>query len=123
MKKILLRQYQASAVDAVQKAFENGQMHMVVEMPTGCGKTVVLAKIVENLNRQKLGKILVITDRVLIKEQMERSLFDDDEGIGTVDRENINIVNVQKLARDSNKKIDEYFCWIFYDFNFRKFFF
>lgn len=117
MKKILLRQYQASAVDAVQKAFENGQMHMVVEMPTGCGKTVVLAKIVENLNRQKLGKILVITDRVLIKEQMERSLFDDDEGIGTVDRENINIVNVQKLARDSNKKIDEYFCWIFYDVN------
>ena len=42
MKKILLRQYQASAVDAVQKAFENGQMHMVVEMPTGCGKTYLV---------------------------------------------------------------------------------
>lgn len=117
MKKILLRQYQASAVDAVQKALENGKMHMVVEMPTGCGKTVVLAKIVENLNRQKLGKILVITDRVLIKEQMERILFDDDEGIVAVDRENINIENVQKLARNSNTQTDEYFCWIFYDVN------
>lgn len=117
MKKILLRQYQASAVDAVQKALENGKMHMVVEMPTGCGKTVVLAKIVENLNRQKLGKILVITDRVLIKEQMERILFDDDEGIVAVDRENINIENVQKLVRNSNTQTDEYFCWIFYDVN------
>ena len=115
MKKILLRQYQASAVDAVQKALENGKKHMVVEMPTGCGKTIVLAKIVENLNRQKLGKILVITDRVLIKEQMERILFDDDDGIVAVDRENINIENVQKLARNSSIQIDEYFCWIFYD--------
>lgn len=117
MKKILLRQYQASAVDAVHKALENGQMHMVVEMPTGCGKTIVLAQIVENLNRQKLGKILVITDRVAIKEQIESILFDNDEGIGVADRENINVENVQKLAKNSNTQIDEYFCWIFYDVN------
>lgn len=117
MKKNCLRHYQAEAIDAIQKALENGQMHMVVAMPTGCGKTVVLAQIVENLNRQKLGKILVITDRVSIKEQIERILFDDDEGIGAVDRENINVETVQKLARNSNAQIDKYFCLIFCDVN------
>ena len=114
MKKILLRHYQASAVDAVQTALENGQRHMVVEMPAGCGKTVVLAQIVEILDRQKLGKILVITDRVSIKEQLKRILFDD-EVLEAVDRENIDVENVQKLTRNSNIQIDEYFCWIFYD--------
>lgn len=117
MKEILLRQYQANAVNAVQKALDSGQKHMVVEMPTGCGKTVVLAKIVENLNRQKIGKILVITNSVSIKEQTERILFGDDEGLGALDRDNINVENVQKLARNINTQIDEYFCWVFYDVN------
>lgn len=115
MKEILLRQYQANAVDAVLKALDSGKKRMVVEMPTGCGKSVVLAKMVEELNRQKRGKILVITNRVSIKKQMERLLFCDYEGLGAVDRENIKVENVQKLTRNINAQINEYLCWIFYN--------
>lgn len=44
MKEICLRQYQAEAIDAIQKALDSGQKHMVVERPTGCGKSAILAR-------------------------------------------------------------------------------
>ena len=115
MKEIHLRQYQVNAVDAVQKALDSGQRHMIVEMPTGCGKTLVLANLVEKMNRQKRGKILVITDRVLIKEQVEKLLFYDYEGLGLHAGESIKVENVQKLTRNLDTHVNEYPIWIFYD--------
>ena len=44
---IELRPYQSSAIQAVSDEFQRGHNHTLVVLPTGTGKTIVFAKIVE----------------------------------------------------------------------------
>lgn len=45
---ITLRPYQAEAKDAILHEWEQGHQRTLLVLPTGCGKTVVLAKVVES---------------------------------------------------------------------------
>ena len=76
MKAIQLRPYQIQAISAIQCALENGQKHIVIEMAAGSGKGLVLAKAVEMLLRQNASSVLVVTNRLELKENVERNLFD-----------------------------------------------
>ena len=43
-----LRPYQQNAIAAVSEEFERGHNHTLVVLPTGTGKTIVFAKVVES---------------------------------------------------------------------------
>ena len=53
-----LRPYQQQAREAVEREWEQGNQNTLLVLPTGCGKTIVFAKITED--RVRAG------DRVLI---------------------------------------------------------
>ena len=46
-----LRPYQEQAKEAVLKEWENGIHKTLLVLPTGCGKTIVFSKIIENRDR------------------------------------------------------------------------
>ena len=72
METLKLRPYQVQAIDAIQGAIERDQKRMVVEMPTGFGKSLVFAKTIEKINGLNKGKILVLASTIVMKEQIER---------------------------------------------------
>lgn len=63
-----LRPYQQEAREAVHKEWENGNSKTLLVLPTGCGKTIVFAKITEDCARS--GKrILILAHRGELLEQ------------------------------------------------------
>jgi len=61
-----LRPYQANAVQAVSDEFEKGHKHTLLVLPTGTGKTIVFAKVVElNVNGGKRALILAHRSELL----------------------------------------------------------
>ena len=55
---IQLRPYQEQAKDAVLGEWDNGIQKTLLVLPTGCGKTVVFAKIIEEQVR-KGNRVLI----------------------------------------------------------------
>ncbi|WP_210725246.1 DEAD/DEAH box helicase family protein, partial [Streptococcus pyogenes] len=63
-----LRPYQEEARSAVQKEWEEGRKRTLLVLPTGCGKTIVFSKIIED--RVRLGeRVLVLAHRSELLEQ------------------------------------------------------
>ena len=63
-----LRPYQAEAKDAINKSFAEGIKRTLLVLPTGCGKTIVFAKLIED--RVKMGeRVLVLAHRGELLEQ------------------------------------------------------
>ena len=63
-----LRPYQAEAKEAINKAFAEGIKRTLLVLPTGCGKTVVFAKLIED--RVKMGeRVLILAHRGELLEQ------------------------------------------------------
>lgn len=59
---ISLRPYQENIISLVKKAFLSGKKHVIVQAPTGSGKTVIFSYIsLESAKRNK--KVLILTDR------------------------------------------------------------
>ena len=119
MKDIQLRPYQNKAITAIQDAFAHGQKNIVVEMASGCGKGMVFAKTIENLQKEKIGKILVVVGNLSLKERLLHDISTDYNGFVTLDRSNILIETQQRLLRNSDENIDNYDIVIFYEALFR----
>jgi superfamily II DNA or RNA helicase len=66
-----LRPYQQAALEANINAIESGESPLVI-MATGTGKTVIMAKTIEHLSREKKG--LVVAHRGLLLNQIEAEL-------------------------------------------------
>ena len=115
METFKLRPYQIQAIAAIQGAMERDQKHMVVEMPAGCGKGVVFAKIIEKINKLGIGKILVLARTIVIKEQIEKELSTKYQGLIQIDRNNIDVETQQGMFAQYTEKISEYQVVIFYD--------
>lgn len=115
MKDIQLRPHQIKAIEAIQQALNHNQKHMVVEMPTGCGKGIVLAKTVEMLSKLGLGKTLVAANGMAVKEQVEYNLFEGYEGFVQIDRNRVMVKTEQWLSRHSKEIINECQFIIFFD--------
>lgn len=116
MKDIKLRPYQIQAIEAIQAALDRGQKKMAIEMPTGCGKGIVFAKTVDKLNELCLGKILVVTSRVALKEQIEKEIFTSYQDFLHISQDYIIVETVQRVVRHYQEKIREYPIIIFYDY-------
>lgn len=65
-----LRPYQATMVQLVERAFSHGHRRLVVQVPTGGGKTVIAAEIVRRLRR----RVLYVVPSVEIFEQTAAKL-------------------------------------------------
>jgi len=113
MKAIQLRPYQLQAMKAIQGALENGQKHIVVEMATGTGKGLVLAKTVELLHKQSMSNVLVVTKKTELKKQVEHNLFSIHQDYLLVDQDRITVATEQGLLRHSYEESNEYQFVIF----------
>lgn len=68
-----LRDYQEKAREAVQSEWGNGRKRTLLVLPTGCGKTIVFSKIIED--RVKLGeRVLVLAHRSELLDQASDKL-------------------------------------------------
>ena len=63
-----LRPYQQEARTAVEQDWANGFTKTLLVLPTGCGKTIVFCKIVEDMVRQG-GRCLLLAHRGELLEQ------------------------------------------------------
>lgn len=69
-----LRSYQKEAVDAIQKQWNDGFLKTLLVLPTGCGKTIVFAKVTEECVRE--GKrVLILAHRGELLDQAADKLF------------------------------------------------
>ncbi|MBQ9461166.1 MAG: DEAD/DEAH box helicase, partial [Clostridia bacterium] len=69
-----LRTYQTEAVKAIEKQWDEGFLRTLLVLPTGCGKTVVFAKVTEN--QVKDGRrVLILAHRGELLEQAADKLF------------------------------------------------
>lgn len=73
MKAITLRPYQQKSLDAVFEQWENVNKTLLV-LPTGCGKTIVFAKITEECVRQGM-RVLILAHRGELLEQASDKLM------------------------------------------------
>ena len=68
MSAMTLRPYQQAALDAIFRKWDEGQRKLLLSLPTGCGKTIVFAKAIEQLVRS--GKrVLVLAHRAELLAQ------------------------------------------------------
>lgn len=63
-----LRSYQQEAREAVEQDWERGIKRTLLVLPTGCGKTIVFAKIVEDCVREG-RRVLILAHRAELLEQ------------------------------------------------------
>lgn len=63
-----LRPYQQEAMDAILEAWENGTHKTLLVLPTGCGKTIVFAKVTEECVRHG-DRVLILAHRGELLEQ------------------------------------------------------
>lgn len=115
MEALKLRPYQVQAIEAIQKAIERDQKHMVVEMPVGFGKGLVFAKTIEKINELNKGKILVLARTIVMKEQIESELSTNYQGWIQIDQNNIDVETQHRMFTQYAEKISEYQTVIFYD--------
>lgn len=69
-----LRPYQQEARTAVEQDWADGFMKTLLVLPTGCGKTIVFCKIVEDMVRQG-GRCLILAHRGELLEQAADKLL------------------------------------------------
>ena len=65
---IELRPYQAEAKDAILQEWSEGRKRTLLVLPTGCGKTVVLAKVAED-QVDHGGRVLIMAHRGELLDQ------------------------------------------------------
>lgn len=90
----MLRDYQIDICFRVSEAFEHHRSVMV-QMPTGTGKTVVLAELVKRLKMKNEGlKILIVAHRRELVEQIKETIKRM-----KMDSRNITVESIQTISR------------------------
>ena len=90
----MLRDYQIDICSRVNEAFERHRSVMV-QMPTGTGKTVVLAELVKRLKMKNEGlKILIVAHRRELVEQIKATIKRM-----KMDSRNITVESIQTISR------------------------
>ena len=117
MDKIQLRKHQVEAIDAITKGLNCGQQRMVVEMVAGTGKGIVLAKAVETIIEFGNKKILIVTNRLTERKNIECNLFEDYQDVMKINRDNVYVETEERVLQDLVMNIDVCEFVIFYNMN------
>lgn len=70
-----LRPYQKEAKEAIFEQWDSGVLKTLLVLPTGCGKTVVFAKVTEECVR-KGDRVLILAHRGELLDQAADALLD-----------------------------------------------
>ena len=120
-----LRPYQVNAIKAVSDEFQKGHNHTLLVLPTGTGKTIVFAKVVElNVNGGKRALILAhrselldqASDKLKLASGLDTALEKaESTSIGSF--EPVTVASVQTLSQEKrlNKFPRDYFDLIVVD--------
>jgi len=117
MKNVELRSYQIKAIDSIHNALNRHQKHIVVEMVSGSGKSIVLTKTLEMLSRITMESILVVTNSMASKEQVDSELIDSSKHLSGMNKGKILVTTEQSILRNSYQNFDKYQFVIFYEVN------
>ncbi len=120
-----LRPYQETAKKEVFKQWENGFNKTLIVLPTGCGKTIVFAKITEECVRRG-ARVLILAHRGELLEQASDKIFKSTGLKCAVEKAENTCINswyrivvgsVQTLMRDNrlNQFSSDYFNYIIID--------
>ena len=78
---IELRDYQIEMLDRLQRTWREGKRSVMVQMPTGTGKTVLLAALLRKLRNEKIeelkspfGEVLIVAHRRELIQQIQDTL-------------------------------------------------
>ena len=120
-----LRPYQQEAKDAIFHSWDEGIQKTLLVLPTGCGKTIVFAKVAEECVRQG-DRVLILAHRGELLEQAADKIGRS-TGLGCATEKaeetclgswfRITVGSVQSLMRESrlNRFDDDYFDTIIID--------
>lgn len=120
-----LRPYQQEAKDSIFEEWENGKNKTLLVLPTGCGKTIVFAKVTEECVRQG-NRVLILAHRGELLEQAADKI-EKATGLGCATEKaeetclgswfRITVGSVQSLMRESrlSRFPDDYFDTIIID--------
>ena len=97
-----LYSYQKGAIDKIFKAFDDApdDYHLLYQLPTGGGKTVIFSEIVRQYLKHHDKKVLVMTHRIELCKQTSKMLSE---------------FNVKNKVVDSKAKLDDqadYSCFV-----------
>ena len=119
------RAYQKNAVDAVLSRYLNGKSRLLIHLPTGAGKTIIAALIVERmLKLPQTGKILFVAHREEILDQTKEKLEQHLPGVNIQIEQGsrrsdlsarITIASVQSLIRRKERFNPRSFTFIICD--------
>ncbi len=115
MKAFQMKSHQSKAISAIEKALNNNQKHMVVEMPIGSGISFILAKTAEILCKTRTGNILVVTGRMEQREQLKHMLSENYTDFVQIDETRIKVDAQQKILTHADEYTNEYQYLLFYD--------
>jgi len=68
-----LRKYQTQAIEQLRIAYQRQYRSLLLEAPTGAGKTVIFSQICKNAN-QRGKRVLIVTDRLNLNDQTAEKL-------------------------------------------------
>ena len=73
-----LYNYQKGAIDKIFERFENcpNDYHLLYQLPTGGGKTIIFSEIVRQYLKLKKKKVVVLTHRIELCNQTSKVLSD-----------------------------------------------
>ncbi len=114
MEGMRLQEYQLKAIDSIRRATERGQKQIIVDMPVGYGRGIIVIKTAEIISNLRSGRILILTSTISIKEQTEnllRAYVSVTEGSNS----RILVETIQKFIKNQSKNMVEYESVIFYD--------
>lgn len=125
MKRVELRPYQEEARRAVEDCWINGTKRTLLVLPTGCGKTIVFAKITEDMVR-KGKRVLILAHRGELLQQAADKIWKTTGLVCSVEKAeqtclgswyNVTVGSVQSLQRESRleKFRKDYFSNIIID--------
>jgi len=118
-----LRDYQAAAVDAVEREWADGHDHTLLVIPTGGGKTIIFSEIARRASAK--GRVLILAHRDELIRQAADKLYNStglfcgiEKGIESSGHMfDITIGSVQTMMRENrlNKYDEDYFSVIIVD--------
>lgn len=115
MKAIQIKKHQVAAIEAIKNAINNKQPEITIEMATGTGTSLILAKTLEYLLEIGKKKVLIITGSVSIKEQLNSWIFEHYKDLINIDKHMVDIKNIQYVYKNPNVINDTYHFIITYD--------
>ena len=127
-----LRDYQSDAITQLRQAFRDGYKRVVLQMPTGGGKTAVAGDIIR-MAREKGSKVCFVVPALSLITQTVDSFIADgipDKDIGVIQathertdwRRPVQIASVQTLTRRDLPAIDLWIideCHVIYELYFK----